>query len=805
MADKLLHLSSAPVIRFSFAACAPVATVARSRMPMPHYAPASAATRSGVGTMLGFLCLALAWLAATSAALANPDGRRIYERQCADCHGANGEGVAGIYEEPLSGGRSLSALTEIIHDTMPQDDPEQCTGQEAQQVAEFIYQTFYTEESRAQHKPPRIELSRMTVRQYLNAAADLLVPMLGEARPDDQRGLKAQYYNSRNFRRGTQVTERTDPRVDFTFGDQSPQPGEIGNEEFSIQWRGAIITEETGEYEFVVKTENGVRLWVNNMDRALIDAWVKSGDDTEYRETIRLLGGRTYPIRLDFSKSKEPSASVALCWQSPRRALEVIPTRNLSPNAAPATLVINTPFPADDSSMGYERGTSVSQAWHEASTYAAIEIVNYVVENLATLAKVKEDDADRAARVQEFCHRFAERAFRRPLSDEQKRFFVDAHFEDREPLEDAVKRVVLLVLKSPRFLYTELGSDQPDDYDVASRLSFGLWDSLPDETLLRAAAEGQLKTPAQIASQAQRMLDNPRTRSKLRYFFHQWLQVHRADDASKDPQLYPDFDPSIVSDAMTSLDLMLEDIVWSPESDFRQLLLTSDLFVNANLARFYGLTMDEDADGFRKVGCDPQRQAGVLTHPFLMLAFAYVRVSSPIHRGVFLLRGVLGRALRPPPIAVAPDDEALDPGLTTRQRVALQTKGEACQACHSMINPLGFSLEHYDAVGRYREVERDQPIDASGSYKPVQGDLVEFTGARQLATYLAASDEVAGSFVQQLFHHLAKQPVNAYSSTNLDGLRDRFVESGYHIQKLMVQIMTATALEPGGAEARSNQ
>jgi hypothetical protein len=259
-------------------------------------------------------------------------------------------------------------------------------------------------------------------------------------------------------------------------------------------------------------------------------------------------------------------------------------------------------------------------------------------------------------------------------------------------------------------------------------LSFGLWDSLPDETLLRAAAEGQLKTPEQIASQAQRMLDNRRTRSKLRYFFHQWLLVDRADDISKDQELFPDFEPAIVSDARTSLDLLLEDIAWSAESDFRQLLLTSDLFVNSRLARFYGLTLEEETDEFHKIACDPQRHAGVVTHPFLMLGFAYVRVSSPIHRGVFLLRGVLGRALRPPPVAVAPDDETLAPDLTTRERIAQQTRSEACQACHSMINPLGFSLEHYDAVGRYRETERDQPIDASGWYQPVQGDRSNSTG-----------------------------------------------------------------------------
>jgi hypothetical protein len=295
---------------------------------------ATAMLKSRVSKMARFLRPAnwlvflLALAAVPSAALGNPAGRKIYESQCVECHGPNGEGVAGVYDEPLSGGRTLAALTEIVHDTMPQDDPEKCTGDAAQQVAEFIYETFYTDEARARNKPPRIELSRMTVRQYLNAASDLLVPLTGEARLDGQRGLKAQYYNSRSFRGNSRVTERIDPRVDFKFGDQSPEPGKIGNEEFSIQWQGSVIAEETGDYEFVVKTENGARLWVNNMDRALIDAWVKSGDDNEYRGTIRLLGGRIYPIRLDFSKFKEKAASVSLYWQPPRRTLEVIPARN---------------------------------------------------------------------------------------------------------------------------------------------------------------------------------------------------------------------------------------------------------------------------------------------------------------------------------------------------------------------------------------------------------------------------------------------------------------------------------------------
>ena len=111
----------------------------------------------------------------------------------------------------------------------------------------------------------------------------------------------------------------------------------------------------------------------------------------------------------------------------------------------------------------------------------------------------------------------------------------------------------------------------------------------------------------------------------------------------------------------------------------------------------------------------------MLTHPYLMASFAYTATSSPIHRGVFLSRSVLGRALRPPPEAVAPLAPDLHPDLTTRQRVTLQTKPESCQSCHGMINSLGFTLEHFDAVGRYRKEEKGQPIDATGTYETRAG------------------------------------------------------------------------------------
>jgi hypothetical protein len=734
----------------------------------------------------------------SAAAVADgPTGQEIYKVQCAACHGANGEGVEEFCPDPLHGDRPLVDLIEVIDDTMPEDDPEKCTGDVAKRVAEYICETFYTAEARAKNKPPRIELARLTVRQYRNAATDLIAEFAGDSKLGQSRGLQGRYYNAKSFQNNKKVLERTDSQIDFDFAEDSPLPGKIDREEFSIGWQGSVIAEETGEYEFCLKTENGARLWVNDNDKPLIDAWVQSGDDTQHRESVRLLGGRAYAIRLDYAKSKgktPSSGSVSLRWRPPHRTEQPIPERCLSPDWSPESLVVETEFPPDDSSAGYERGTSVSQAWDQATTNGAIEIANKVVAHLAALSKCKEDDPNRQQKLKEFCHRLAERAFRRPLTDEQKRFYVDAHFQGETELESAVKKVVILVLKSPRFLYQGLGANELDDYEIASRLSFGLWDSLPDRPLLEAASQGLLHNPEEIERQSRRMLADSRTKAKLHYFFHQWLRVDRAYDISKDKELFPEFNPAILSDLLTSLDLLVDDVVWSEASDFRQLLLADHLFVNQRIADFYGLDVPAD-NRFHKVSLDPERSSGVLTHPYSMTGFAYHKSSSPIHRGVFIVRSLLGRSLKPPPIAVAPLDEGEDPNMTTRERVALQTKPPTCQTCHSMINPLGFTLEKYDAVGQFRTKEKERPIDATGSYRTISGEVVQFDGARQLGEFLAGSEEAHSCFVEQMFHHLVKQPVAAYGPQQLSELQDAFAAADCSIQDLIVEIMKTSVLK----------
>ena len=702
----------------------------------------------------------------------------------------------------------MGQLTKLIGKTMPEDDPGTCVGDDAKKVAAFIYDAFYSKTAQVRNKPPRIELSRLTVRQYHNTVADLIGSFREPVKWEGPKGLHGEYYKShRMWKKDDRIVDRVDPIVQFDFGVNMPDASKTIGHKFAIRWEGSIMAPSTGEYEFIVRTEHSTRLWVNDTKKPLIDRWVMSGKDTEFRESIHLLGGRVYPIRLEFSKGKQGEkdgkkdpdpppikASVALLWKPPQQAVEVIPQRCLSPGKVPETLVLETPFPPDDRSVGYERGSSISKAWDQATTDAALEIAGYVATHLGELAGVKDDAGDRDQKVREFCRKFAERAFRRPLTDDQKSFYIDRQFKAAKTPDAAAKRVVLAVLKSPRFLYHEINGGL-DGYDVASRISFGLWDSLPDQALLDAARTGKLATRAQVAEQAQRLVGDLRTRAKFREFLLQWLKVDRVPDISKDPKLFPQFSPEIASDLRTSLDLFLDDVVWSESSDFRKLLLSEDVFLNGRLAQFYGAKLPADAP-FQKVKLDEKERAGLLTHPYLMATFAYTATSSPIHRGVFVSRGVLGRTLRPPPEAVAPLAPDLHEGLTTRERVTLQTSPKSCQMCHGMINPLGYALENFDAVGRYRKEEKGKPIDAKGTYQTRSGEAVTFTGPRDLADFAARSEETHSAIVQQLFHYLVKQPIRAFGSQELTELREFFVHHEFNMRKLMVEIIAASALTP---------
>lgn len=727
-------------------------------------------------------------------------GKRIYNKLCVECHGPKGEGVPGKHRDPLHGSLSLEKLAQLIDKTMPEDAPEKCTGQDAVDAAAYIYETFYSKEARQKSDRPRVELLRLTNRQFANSIADLIKHFSGSGgTPKGEPGLKAVYFNARGPNKDKKVEERIDPRIDYNFGTSSPDTNRMGAEEFSIQWQGGIIAEETGTYEFVLRSPNGCRLWINDEIEPLMDAWVASGVPREHRASLKLLGGRVYPMRLNFFKFKDKSASISLSWKPPHGVLEIIPTRSLTTFQPTPTLCIQTPFPADDSSVGYERGTAISKAWDESVTSAAVETAQHVLKHLDRFSKSKVTDTNRFEKMESFAAAFVEHTFRKPLSVEQRKDWVGQHFKAGLTVEESVKRVILLAIKSPHFLYTGLGQNPRGLDAVAEHLSYAIWDSIPDGPLREAANSGRLGNSTGLVAQARRMIQDPRARAKMRLFLHHWLHLDRVEDVSKDTSLFPGFNASLIADLRVSLNLFLERTAWGEGSDYRKLLLSEDVFLNQNLAQFYGARIDLAPGQFQPVRLDAGERSGVLTHPYVLAAFSYAKSTSPIHRGVFLTRSVAGRALRPPPTAVAFDDASFEPGLSMREKITRLTMPASCQGCHSIINPLGFSLEHFDAAGRFRREESGRPIDARGEYETEDGKRVTFSNARDVAQFAVGSIEAQESFIEALFHHMTHQPIRAFGTNLLPSLRDGFVSTSFNIQELALQIAVRSAAVPAPA------
>ena len=753
-----------------------------------------------------FIFLAGVWLMPIACFAEDSDytaGAQLFAEKCASCHGAKGEGTSNV-PQPLFGDRSAYDLAEVIATTMPDGEPEECIGEDAAAVASWMLKEFYSPAAQARINPPRKSLNRLTVAQYRNAVADLVEGFTWKNEPNDKSGLEATYFKSRHLR--DKAFDRLDPQIHFDFGEGAPQEKTFEKkEEFSIAWEGSILIDETGWYDFVLQTENGVRLHVNDRETPLIDAWVKSGDGTEFRGSRFLLAGRLYPIRLEWFKFREKTASINLLWKPPHREDQLIPSRHLSPQNSPNVLVVETPFPPDDRSDGYIRGTSVSAEWDEATTYAAIEVADKLTPFLREMAGLKKQDSDdkRRSKIQALCEKLAFHAFRRPLTDELKRAYISNHFIETNVTPDALRRSVLAILKSPRFLYREIGPDD-DLYTRAERLSFALMDSIPHPGLLIAAEKGWIKDEGGLRDQAWKLVNSYRGQVRLQEFLRVWLNLDRLHEPNKDTELFADFDSAVFSDMRTSLEMTLHEVSQSDDG-FKTLIQGREAWINGRLADF--LSVDQirrESLNFQKVPFEKDHRAGVSSHPFMMTALAYSRTSSPIHRGVFLSRGLLGRSLKPPPDSVSPAAPDLEPHLNTRERVTKQTSPEMCFNCHKMINALGFPLERFDAVGRFREKEQGRPIDTSGGYRLATGQLVKFDGAVELADFLMQSPETHRSFSRQLFHHLVQQPILAYGSNTIDELSKYFRDSNFGMKQLMVEIAIRSA-RPGSATLKQNE
>lgn len=366
------------------------------------------------------------------------------------------------------------------------------------------------------------------------------------------------------------------------------------------------------------------------------------------------------------------------------------------------------------------------------------------------------------------------RAFRRPLNDAESHELVRS-YEQRDELtvggtfEQAVESIVQQLLASPSFfMREELSNNQLpsghfllNDYEIASRLSYLLWESMPDAELFAQAGAGALQTRDAVYMQAQRMLGDPRALRMMRGFHARYAQLDsgRYQSVSKDPERFPAFSDE-VADAMREEMARVFNEVTSSGGTFQDLLTTPVGFLNAALAPLYGVDASAYGSELTRVELPPDVRPGVFTRVGFLAAYASAERTSPIARGTFLARHVACLDPGPPSPQGVNTPLPTDPELVTnRQRVHAQTAGSACSGCHhALINPYGYPLEGFDATGAVQAVDNGAPVDTTANVAMEDGTPL-VNGARELMQSLASYRGAWHCYAQQLVGHaFARQP-----------------------------------------------
>ena len=353
--------------------------------------------------------------------------------------------------------------------------------------------------------------------------------------------------------------------------------------------------------------------------------------------------------------------------------------------------------------------------------------------------------------------------------------------------------MVLFTLKSPRFLYPEwqaLAKDTKDSFVVASRLALYLWDSVPDMNMHDLVDRGQFVKELQIENQAKQMTMDPRAQAKFHDFLLHWLEMNAEELPTKSTQKYPDFSSFLALDLRRSLFRTIEKIVWEKKGHFEDFLRMENFESNRAIAEYYGMQFPKEKKptDFVTFHSSKIKRQGLHTHPYLLASHSYAEESSPIHRGVFVSRKILGRTLRPPKEAVSFSNSDFDPSWTMRQKVSTLTKPANCMSCHDLINSTGFSLEGFDAVGKAREEMNGKPINLGVKYMDEEGNEKQFYGPSHLLDQALKSTKPSESFLEELFKHLAKQPAQSYSRIEIAKLSKMIFQRKINLSELYMKL-----------------
>jgi mono/diheme cytochrome c family protein len=400
------------------------------------------------------------------------------------------------------------------------------------------------------------------------------------------------------------------------------------------------------------------------------------------------------------------------------------------------------------------------------------------------------------------------RAYRRPV--------VDADFEKplalfREARADGsfdsgIEMALSAILVNPNFLFrieTEPAGVAPKsayripDVQLASRLSFFLWSSIPDDELLDLAERGELSKPGVLETQARRMLADPRSENLVSNFADQWLHLRNLDSITPDLRLFPDFDDNLRQAFRRETELLFEEVLHEDRSVL-DLIVSDHTYLNERLAKHYGIPHVQGSR-FRRIDlAGDKARGGLLRQGSVLTVTSYATRTSPVIRGKWILANILGTPPPPPPANVpALKDNTVSASLSVRERLAEHRRNVACAGCHKLMDPVGFSLENYDAVGRWRTTEEGRPVDATGGLP----DGSQFEGVAGLeAALLKRPDLFVGTMAEKLLTFGLGRGVEAQDAPSIRKIVRDARAKDYRVSSVIVGIVTSNPFTMRNAE-----
>jgi len=304
---------------------------------------------------------------------------------------------------------------------------------------------------------------------------------------------------------------------------------------------------------------------------------------------------------------------------------------------------------------------------------------------------------------------------------------------------------------------------------------------MPDQTLFDRAAANNLNTPEAITEEVTRMLQDPRAQAMVTRFHNEWMHLYKVDKATKDPDIYPEFTPTLAAAMAQETDLLVKHVIFDGDGLFETLMTTTTSFVNQELGAIYGVDASIFAAGdWVQTTLDANRP-GLMTRAAFSTAHSYPHASSPIHRGHFLLQDMLCQKLVIPPINIGDLPEA--PQGTIKDRLKLHREDPVCSSCHERMDPLGLAFEHYDGIGKWRDVyANNQPVDPTGV---LENPALDFGDAVALTHQLSALDMVDACYAKQWFRYATGRGDQPQDKCSIESVHKAFKANGGNVLGLI--------------------